>query len=168
MEILGIGGWELIAIIAIMLVVAGPKRMIGWSYTLGKYVGMARALWAQTAQQLQKELNESGVNVTVPTEIPTRATLASTVTKMVNDASRPITEPVDEIRKELEPIRREITPGDPNAAKAKAAANMNGILKANAKPAAPTATAEKPADAPPASPPPTESKPDDGFGTWGG
>ena len=38
MDILGVGGWEIVAILLIMLIVAGPKRMISWSYTLGKYV----------------------------------------------------------------------------------------------------------------------------------
>lgn len=52
MDILGIGGWELVAIIIIMLVVAGPKRMIQWSYTAGKYVAIMRKMWAETAKQI--------------------------------------------------------------------------------------------------------------------
>jgi Sec-independent protein translocase protein TatA len=171
MEILGIGGWELIAIIAIMLIVAGPKRMISWSYTLGKYVGMARSLWAQTAQQLQKELNDSGVDVTVPTEIPTRRSLQASVTKMVSDVSKPVTEPVEELKKELEPLRREITPGDPNAAKARRAAAMNGnsTPKPNIRPSLPAAsapTAAPPKEEPPPAPPADETN--NPFGTWGG
>jgi len=45
MEIFGIGGAELVAILIIMLVVAGPKRMIQWAYVLGQYVAKFRAMW---------------------------------------------------------------------------------------------------------------------------
>ena len=36
MDILGIGGGELVLIVLVMLVVAGPKRMIQWAYIAGK------------------------------------------------------------------------------------------------------------------------------------
>ena len=35
MNFLGVGAWELVAILLIMLVFAGPKRMIHWSYVWG-------------------------------------------------------------------------------------------------------------------------------------
>ncbi|MBK8029590.1 MAG: hypothetical protein IPK17_08760 [Chloroflexi bacterium] len=70
MDILGVGGWELLAILLIMVVVAGPKRMIAWSYQLGRYVGVIRKMWVETAKQLQKEFDAAGVDVKVPQELP--------------------------------------------------------------------------------------------------
>ena len=89
MDILGVGGWEFVAIFLIMLVVAGPKRMIQWSYTLGKYVAQLRQMWAETAEMLQKEFDEAGVDVKVPKDIPTRAT----INQEIGRALTPITKP---------------------------------------------------------------------------
>ena len=63
MEIFGVGGAELAAILIIMLIVAGPKRMIQWAYVLGQYMAKARAMWAETMTYVQKELNDAGMDV---------------------------------------------------------------------------------------------------------
>ena len=63
MEILGIGGAEFIAIFIIMLVVAGPKRMIQWAYVMGKYTAKIRAMWAESMTYLQKEFDAAGLDV---------------------------------------------------------------------------------------------------------
>jgi Sec-independent protein translocase protein TatA len=75
MDILGIGGAELVLIVLVMLVVAGPKRMIQWAYIAGKYAGQARRLWQETAEKLQAELDGAGVDVKVPRkmQLPTGA-----------------------------------------------------------------------------------------------
>lgn len=106
MEILGIGGWELVAILLIMLVVAGPKRMIAWSYTLGRYVSMLRRMWAETAAMLQKELDEAGVDVKVPTEPPTRGNIQREVTRAFSGVTKPIQETLDQVNTEIEPARQ--------------------------------------------------------------
>ena len=72
MEIFGIGGAELVAILIIMLVVAGPKRMIQWAYILGQYTAKVRAMWAETMTYVQKEFDEAGLNVQLPKDVPTR------------------------------------------------------------------------------------------------
>jgi Sec-independent protein translocase protein TatA len=171
MEIFGIGGAELIAILVIMLVVAGPKRMIQWSYTLGKYVAMARNMWAQTAQQLQKEVDAAGVDFQVPKDIPTRGSLNATIGKFIADTAKPITQPVDEIKKDVATTRRSITPGDPAAFQK--ARNGAAGMTAPAK-AANGSTPQKPASAngtvtattPPPAPEPPAEDPPAGFGTW--
>jgi Sec-independent protein translocase protein TatA len=105
MDILGIGGWEFVAILIIMLVVAGPKRMIQWSYTLGRYVSMLRKMWAETAVMLQKEFDEAGVDVKVPTTPPTRGSLRREVNKAFSGLTKPLQDVADEVKTDLEPIR---------------------------------------------------------------
>ena len=105
MNIFGVGGPELIAILLIMLVVAGPRRMAQWAYTLGEYTAKLRTMWAQTAQILQKEFDEAGVGIQVPTTPPTRSGIA----KMVKDAAKPISQPlqeaVDEVEQDLNTLK---------------------------------------------------------------
>ena len=87
----GIGGTELVVIALIMLIVAGPKRMIRWAYVLGVWVGKARTLWQQAVEALQKEMDEAGVNVQLPKEPPTR----QTITRMVSDVVKPYTQELE-------------------------------------------------------------------------
>ena len=91
MNFFGIGGTELVVIALIMLIVAGPKRMIRWAYVLGVWVGRARTLWQQAVEALQKEMDEAGVNVQLPKEPPTR----QTITRMVSDVVKPYTQELE-------------------------------------------------------------------------
>lgn len=166
MDILGIGGWELVAILIIMLVVAGPKRMIQWSYTLGKYVATLRRMWAETASMLQKEFDEAGVDVKVPTKPITRGSIKREVSREVSrafgDVTKPVQETLDEVKGELEPVKQSL--------------NVPRTLN---KPVTNTST---PAAAAKEQQPPAESQPVEtqngrpqekpaeraDFGTWGG
>src|SRR5215475_11137255 len=96
MNILGVGGWELAVILIIMLIVAGPKRMIGWAYVLGQYTAKLRRMWAETMTAFQKELNESGVDIELPKDIPTRGTLNQEVGKMLTPLTKPFQEAMQE------------------------------------------------------------------------
>lgn len=100
MEIFGVGGGELLAILVIMLVVAGPKRMIQWAYILGRYTARARKLWAETMTYVQKEFEQAGLNVELPKEVPTRGSLAREVNKQVEKAMSPVTKPIQDTLKE--------------------------------------------------------------------
>lgn len=163
MEFLGIGGWEIVAILLVMLIFAGPKRMLQWSYTLGKWVGVARGMWAQTAQQLEHELHESGVDIEVPRDLPTRQSLNASISKYVSNAAKPVVEPVKDVQRELDSTRKSITPGDPNAFKAK----KNGSTEpAVVTPPSTNGAADKPASEPPPAPPPDEPDSASGFGSW--
>lgn len=97
MDIFGIGGWELLAILLIVVVVAGPKRMITWSYQLGRYIAVLRRMWVETAKQLQKEFDEAGVDVKVPQDLPTR----QNIRQEINRLAAPVTQPVDEVMQNL-------------------------------------------------------------------
>ncbi len=163
MEFLGIGGWEIVAILLIMLIFAGPKRMLQWSYTLGKWVAVARTMWSQTAEQLEHELHESGVDIDVPRELPTRQSINASITKYVSTAAKPIVEPVKDVQRELESTRKAITPGDPDAFKAKKNGNVE---PAAVTPPSTNGAADNPAAEPPPVPPADDSSASSSFGSW--
>ncbi len=119
MEILGIGGAELIAILIIMLVVAGPKRMIQWAYILGKYAAKARAMWAETMTYIQKEFKDAGVDIELPKEVPTRGNLNRQINKQVEKAMSPVTKPMqealDETTSQLKDLKQQATVREPSS-----------------------------------------------------
>ncbi len=85
MNILGVGPAEVIVILIIMLVVAGPKRMVQWAYQLGRYTAQLRAMFQETMNAVQKELAESGLDVTkdLPS-IPRSFDIVSEAAKVIN------------------------------------------------------------------------------------
>ena len=87
MEIFGVGGAELAAILIIMLIVAGPKRMIQWAYVLGQYTAKARSMWSEVMAGVQRELDAAGMDVQLPKTMPTRADLNKHMTTLTNPAS---------------------------------------------------------------------------------
>ncbi|MBL8116330.1 MAG: hypothetical protein JNJ78_02280 [Anaerolineae bacterium] len=97
MEIFGIGGAELVAILIIMLVVAGPKRMIQWAYVLGQYTAKLRAMWAETMTYVQKEFEQAGMNVELPKDIPTRTNLNKQIAKNIEKVVTPVTKPMKDV-----------------------------------------------------------------------
>src|SRR5262249_36107590 len=98
MDIFGVGGWEIVAIRLVMLVVAGPKRMIQWAYILGTYVAKLRVMWAETMSMVQKELDAAGVDVQLPKEPPTRQDW----NKMASKALEPFTAPMESALKDVD------------------------------------------------------------------
>ena len=97
MNIFGIGGMELGLILIIMLLVAGPKRMIRWAYVVGTYTAKFRKMWEETVDYIQKEVDEAGLDIEVPKEIPTRATLNREIGKMMKPVTAPVQEALDEV-----------------------------------------------------------------------
>lgn len=104
MNILGIGEWELIAILLIMLVVAGPKRMVHWAYLAGRFMGQLRIMWSETMAVLQREFDDAGVDVKLPKQPPTRQSM----TKAAGDALKPFTQSVQDAAKEVESDMKQI------------------------------------------------------------
>ena len=130
MEIFGVGGAELVAILIIMLVVAGPKRMIQWAYVLGTYMAKARAMWAETMTYVQKELSDAGVDLELPKDIPTRGSFNKEISKQVQKAvapiSKPIQETMDAAKAEVQQIKADATITDNGAVKTNTTASTNG------------------------------------------
>lgn len=190
MEILGIGGWEILLILLLLLIVAGPKRMIAWSYTLGRYMAVIRTMWAETAAQLQKELKQSGVDVEIPKEIPTRGSLNSIITNTVTKIAAPVTDPLKETQKQLgvkdlmgptvprtlnKPVTEQTAPpasangAAPTGSPATAASAANGAPTAPAAPSANPMGSWTAAPTAPATPDAAPPKQDEGgFGSWTG
>ena len=61
MNILGIGPAELVIVFLLMLMVAGPKRMIAWAYVAGQYAAKLRKMWQEASAVIRKELEQAGV-----------------------------------------------------------------------------------------------------------
>lgn len=147
MNILGVGGWELVLILLIMLIVAGPKRMARWAFIMGQYVAKFRAMWAETVDVLQKEFDDAGVGIQIPKEPPTRGSINKQASKVLNEFTRPVKESLDKAAAEMGEIKK-------TTAAATQVAN-NKLSTGNG--AKPTAPKPKPAD---------QSKGE--FGTWSG
>ncbi|MBA3869103.1 MAG: hypothetical protein H0X30_08110 [Anaerolineae bacterium] len=104
MEIFGVGGGEVVAILVIMLVVAGPKRMVQWAYVLGQYISKARGMWDEVMAGVQKEIDDAGLDVQLPKTMPTRAnltTIANTFTNPVGSVWSGITAPVQDVMNDV-------------------------------------------------------------------
>src|SRR5688572_18451958 len=109
MELFGIGTTELIAILLIMLVVAGPKRMIQWAYILGQYTAKLRAMWAETMAVMQKEFDQAGVDVTLPKSIPDRNSLVNQMNKALSGVTKPVQNVLDEVKTEVQDAQPMLT-----------------------------------------------------------
>ncbi|MGJ3240872.1 MAG: Sec-independent protein translocase subunit TatA/TatB [Anaerolineae bacterium] len=102
MNIFGVGGAELVLILVIALIVAGPKRMIRWAYTIGQYVGKFRILWEQMVDMLQDEVDAAGLDVKLPKEIPTKQSIAKTASDLIKPYAESLEKSVDEVRKPVQ------------------------------------------------------------------
>lgn len=100
-DFLGIGVPELILILILMLIVAGPKRMLAWSYQLGRWMAMLRRMWSQTAAMLQREFDEAGVDVRVPRDLPTRSEIQREVARVVDKYGAPVQEPLKDAQRDF-------------------------------------------------------------------
>jgi hypothetical protein len=64
--------------------------MIQWSYTVGRYIAQLRAMFQETLSAIQKEFEESGVDIRkdLPT-IPRNFDILSEVSKVINEPPKP-------------------------------------------------------------------------------
>jgi sec-independent protein translocase protein TatB len=98
MNIFGVGEVELVLIVLIALIVAGPKRMIQWMYVLGRWTARLRKMWSEASDMIQKEVNDAGLDIEVPKDLPTRANLRQMTAKALKPFSDPVKEAVDEVK----------------------------------------------------------------------
>lgn len=165
MNVFGVGGMELALILILMLLVAGPKRMIRWAYVFGQYTAKFRKMWEETVDYIQKEVDEAGLDIEVPREVPTKATLNREIGKIM----APVTKPVEEALSDVGDVKHAAVNG----------ARVPDDATKPAKPAPKTATPTKPTTTfkPTTTPKPDASQPTEanppqsaggGFGTWSG
>lgn len=164
MNVFGVGAWELVAILLIMLVFAGPKRMIHWSYVLGQHVSKFRKIWSETVDLVQKEFDDAGVDIKLPKEPPTRGSLNKSLTEAVKPMTKPVQDSLYEVKKDMDTFKevsdslndKKPKPAS-SASQSKAASAQTG--KPPEKPATPRAKdAEKP----------LEQRAPAAMGAWGG
>ena len=114
MNILGVGGSELIIIFVIMLLIAGPKRMIKWAYIMGQYVAKFRQMWAETVDVLQHEFDEAGVDIKVPRELPTRGSLNKQAAQALGSVTAPVKETLDQVNENVSTIKETTSSAAPD------------------------------------------------------
>jgi sec-independent protein translocase protein TatB len=171
MNIFGIGGAELVLVILIAIVVAGPKRMIVWAYQAGRLIGKLRRQWEQVAEVLQKEVDAAGIEAQVPRDLPNR----QNITRMVTQAMKPAMDEVDkaarDVQQQIDPVQGSVQglQRDLNQTGQEVTRNVRGALTkpvAASSPVIPL-TKAKPAATPPAAPA-AGSASAPALGTWGG
>ena len=165
MNVFGVGAWELVAILLIMLVFAGPKRMIHWSYVLGQHVAKFRKVWSETVDLVQKEFDEAGVDIKLPKEPPTRKSLNRSLTDAVKPMTKPVQDSLDEVKQDVNAFKE--VSDTLNDKKPKPAAKASQSKAAS--PARTVSAPAKPAETKPqAANAPAEQAAPQGMGTWGG
>ncbi len=134
MNILGVGSSELVLIFLLVLMVAGPKRMIAWAYVAGTYVAKLRKLWQEASAVIKKELAEAGVEPEVVDTLEKWAnprtrpranpldSLVSEIKKPVEDAVKPVQDTLNEVKgvrlDQDVPTQAKTTPQPPQSAEA--------------------------------------------------
>lgn len=104
MNFFGLGAPEFVVVVIIALIIAGPKRMVQWMYVFGRWTAKARVMWGEVVDVLQRELNDSGVDVKLPREMPTRGTL----NRVAQDALKPLAEPVKDVIQDVKNVGDEV------------------------------------------------------------
>ena len=122
MNILGVGGSELLIVLVIMLVIAGPKRMIHWSYILGQHMAKFRRMWSETVDIVQKEFDDAGVGIQIPKDVPTRGSLNKQAGKLVGGVTAPVQETLNEVNTQI---------GDIKTTTNEAAGTANSVARGN-------------------------------------
>ncbi len=164
MNFLGVGAWELLAILLIMLVFAGPKRMIHWSYVLGQHVAKFRKIWSETVDLVQKEFDDAGVGIKLPKEPPTRKSLNKSLTEAVKPMTQPVQDSLEEVKQDVDAFREVSEALNDKKPKPGAAGKSKTAMPAPAA-SAPKKRAQP--KAPATSPPKQQSEPL-ALGSWGG
>lgn len=110
MNLFGIGAAELAIIFLIMLIIAGPKRMMQWAFIAGTYVAKLRKMWDETSKILKKELEQAGIEPEVVDTLQELAkprglrkanpldALVDEMKKPMEQALKPVEAVVDEIK----------------------------------------------------------------------
>ncbi len=99
MNILGVGPAELIIIFVLLLLVAGPKRMIQWAYIAGRYWAQIRAQLQEAASVFQKELEQAGIDpeVVKTAQKMTRRGAQNPITQAVETLTKPVADAMKEV-----------------------------------------------------------------------
>lgn len=166
MNFLGMGPAELVLLLIMALIIAGPKRMIHWMYILGRWTAKAKAMWLDAVDAIQREINEAGLDVQVPRELPTRGNL----NRMARDALKPMAKEfekeIDDVKKlgdEVKQVQAQLKDESRQTWDA-VGRKVSGKPEPSASPATTAPAASQPATT--TAPPSTDGKQSATFGTW--
>ena len=70
---------------------------------------MLRKMWAETAQMLQKEFDDAGVDVKVPKDIPTRGDITREIGRALTPVTKPFKEAMDTTNQEIDNAKKAVT-----------------------------------------------------------
>ncbi len=148
MNILGIGPAELLIILVLMLMVAGPKRMIQWAYIFGVYMGKLRVMWQETSAVIRRELEAAGLEPEIVDSLSefvdprTRKTAAaSRLDKLVGDMKKPLEEPLRSIDETVKQAT-EVSPLVPKQPAAGTSSAEGNGASGQARPTPPSVTSD--------------------------
>jgi len=111
MNILGVGPAELVIVFLLMLMIAGPKRMIAWAYVAGQYVAKLRKMWQEASKVIRKELEQAGVEPEVMDTFEQWAnprTRSQTTRNLLDPVVKEMQKPLDEVMKPVNDTMNEI------------------------------------------------------------
>ena len=86
-NILGIGLPQLLIVLAVALMLFGPKKMIEWAYIAGRYLAKMRTIYQHTMDEFQKEVADAGLNVNDITKDMPSFDILNEANKVVNSAT---------------------------------------------------------------------------------
>jgi sec-independent protein translocase protein TatB len=168
MNIFGVGGWELLLIILIALVVAGPKRLAVWAYHIGLWSAKLQDLWGEFARSLQQEMDDAGVNVKIPNTPPNRDQISRSIQEFGREIVKNAEAPIEEVKADVQRFQQQLE-AESEAISRGANGSGDGRADAKHKPDKPPVPApKKDDDAPPTSSGPKADDDDINLGTWGG
>ena len=120
MNIFGIGTAELGIILLLMLIVAGPKRMVQWAYVAGQYLARFREIWQQTVGLVRKELEQAGLEPEVMDSLqqfanPRTRARYNPLDKLVDEMKKPVDEAMKPVADTAKEVKAAVTPtANPN------------------------------------------------------
>ena len=66
----GIGGWELVLVAIIVMVVMGPERMVKHAFQLGRWARQVSSYWKEGTSAFREQLRELETEAQVATDLP--------------------------------------------------------------------------------------------------
>jgi Sec-independent protein translocase protein TatA len=104
MSLFGVGIMELVLVVMIALIVAGPKRMIQWAYLTGRFIAQAQHTWSKAISAMQKEFDDAGVDLHLPKDPMNPQEMR----RFKEEALKPIREPMEQAIRDYQQEQRNL------------------------------------------------------------
>lgn len=104
MSLFGVGIMELVLVVVIALIVAGPKRMLQWAYLTGRFIAQVQHTWSKAVSAMQKEFDEAGVDLHLPKDPMNPQEMR----RFKEEALKPIREPMEQAIRDYQDEQRSL------------------------------------------------------------